>query len=65
MPVTGKVVEANKDLVSVPKPLNEDPYGKGWVAVIEPSNMAEVQAKLLYGDKALAFLKEEIAKHPQ
>ncbi|WP_088227505.1 glycine cleavage system protein H [Desulfosporosinus sp. FKB] len=65
MPVSGKVVEANKDLASVPKPLNEDPYGKGWIAVIEPSNMAEVQTNLLFGDKALAFLQEEIAKHPQ
>ncbi|WP_425802897.1 glycine cleavage system protein H [Desulfitobacterium sp. Sab5] len=65
MPIAGKVVDANKDLASAPKPLNDDPYGQGWIAVIEPTNMADVQANLLYGDKAIAFLKEEIAKHPQ
>jgi len=65
MPVTGKVVEANKDLASAPKPLNVDPYGQGWIAVIESANPADVEANLLYGDKAIAFVKEEIVKHAQ
>lgn len=65
MPVSGKVVEANKDLASAPKPLNVDPYGQGWIAVIEPANPADVEANLLYGDKAIAFVKEEIVKHAQ
>lgn len=63
VPVTGKVVDANKDLVTSPKPLNEDPYGQGWIAVMEPANMADVEANLMHGDKAVEFLKEEIAKH--
>lgn len=63
VPVSGKVVDVNKDLAASPGTLNEDPYGKGWIAVMEPANMADVAAGLLYGDKAVAFLKEEIAKH--
>jgi len=65
VPVSGKVVDANKDLAAAPKPLNDDPYGQGWIAVMEPANMADVEANLLKGDKAIEFLKEEIAKHAQ
>ena len=65
VPVTGKVVDANKDLAASPKPLNDDPYGQGWIAVMEPANMADVEANLLHGDKAIEFVKEEIAKHAQ
>ncbi len=34
-PVAGTVVEANNDLVDAPERLNEDPYGEGWICVIE------------------------------
>jgi glycine cleavage system H protein len=65
MPVKGKIADANKDLASAPQPLNNDPYGQGWIAVIEPANMADVEANLLKGEKAIEFIKEEIAKHAQ
>ncbi len=34
-PVAGTVVEANTDLADAPERLNEDPYGEGWICVIE------------------------------
>jgi glycine cleavage system H protein len=34
-PVSGKVVEINKDLADDPTPLHEDPYDSGWMARIE------------------------------
>ena len=34
-PVTGKVVEANKTLANQPELVNKDPYGAGWMAVLE------------------------------
>jgi len=34
-PVTGKVVEANKTLADQPELVNKDPYGAGWMAVLE------------------------------
>ena len=39
-PVSGTVVEANDELSSAPERLNEDPYGEGWICVIEPSEPA-------------------------
>lgn len=35
-PVAGKVVRVNQELSEVPQRLNEDPYGEGWLCVIEP-----------------------------
>lgn len=36
-PVTGTVVEINGELADAPQRLNEDPYGAGWLCVLEPS----------------------------
>jgi glycine cleavage system H protein len=34
-PVAGTVVEVNGDLGDNPDRLNEDPYGEGWICVVE------------------------------
>jgi glycine cleavage system H protein len=41
-PVGGRVVEVNDELVDAPERLNEDPYGDGWLCVLEPSDPAEL-----------------------
>jgi glycine cleavage system H protein len=41
-PVAGTVVEANAALADAPEQLNADPYGEGWICVIEPSDAAQV-----------------------
>jgi len=40
-PVSGKVVKVNEELSESPEVINEDPYGKGWIAVIELDDPAE------------------------
>ncbi len=45
-PVSGAVVEVNTELGDEPQRLNEDPYGEGWICVIEPSNRTELDALL-------------------
>jgi len=45
-PVSGTVVEANDDLADAPQRINEDPYGEGWLCVIEPSDATELEALL-------------------
>jgi len=37
-PVSGTVVEVNSELADAPQRLNEDPYGEGWICVIEVSD---------------------------
>ena len=40
-PISGKVVDVNKELDGKPELVNEDCYGKGWMVLIAPSNPAE------------------------
>lgn len=42
-PVSGKIVEINEDLDDSPEFVNESPYEKAWMIVIEPSNLADVE----------------------
>jgi glycine cleavage system H protein len=41
-PVTGTVVEVNETLNDAPEQLNRDPYGTGWIFVLEVADAAEV-----------------------
>jgi glycine cleavage system H protein len=45
-PVSGTVVEANAALESTPEQLNQDPYGDGWIFVIDMSDAGQVDSLL-------------------
>ncbi len=49
-PVSGIVKDSNGKLVDSPELLNKDPYGQGWVAVVEMSNPAELSALMSADD---------------
>ena len=46
MPVSGTIVEFNKDLESSPESVNQDPYGKGWMIKIKLKDQSEASALL-------------------
>jgi len=48
-PVAGRIAEVNTELADAPERLNEDPYGDGWICVIEPTDPEEV-SRLLDAD---------------
>ena len=45
-PVSGRVVEVNLELNDSPNRLNDDPYGEGWICVIEPEDPSAVASLL-------------------
>jgi glycine cleavage system H protein len=45
-PVAGVVVEVNTELADAPQRVNEDPYGEGWICVIEPRDADELAGLL-------------------
>src|ERR1700694_1257556 len=45
-PLAGVVVEVNGELQDAPQRLNEDPYGEGWICLIEPADSAAYAALL-------------------
>ncbi len=43
-PISGEIVEINEPLGEAPEPVNEDPYGAGWMFKIKPSDPAEIES---------------------
>jgi glycine cleavage system H protein len=61
-PVSGTLKTINDELKTNPGLLNQDPYGKGWVATIEATNLA-AELKALQGASGLdAWIKKEFAE---
>ena len=50
MPVSGKVVELNKNLESNPESVNKDPYGNGWMVRVEMSDPSELNGLMSADD---------------
>jgi glycine cleavage system H protein len=46
IPVSGKVIEINKQLNDNPELVNKDPYGEGWMVKVEVENNADVNELL-------------------
>ena len=55
-PVSGTITEVNADLADAPERLTEDPYGEGWICVIELSDAAQVD-ELLTADAYRALVE--------
>ena len=49
-PVSGVVKEANDKLVDSPELLNTDPYGEGWIASIEVSDLSAIESLMSADD---------------
>lgn len=60
-PVSGTVVEVNEDLGDSPEIINDDPYGNGWLVVVEMTDPSETD-DLMTKDEYERFLKEEESK---
>ena len=56
-PVSGVIVEVNAELADSPQRLNEDPYGEGWLFVIEPSDETQL-GELLDAEGYRALIEE-------
>ena len=57
-PVSGTIVEVNDKLADTPEIINEDPYGKGWIAIIKMDNPDEIE-DLMDAEEYDAYVEEE------
>ncbi len=57
-PVSGTVLEVNEELADNPEIINEDPYEKGWIAVLELSDAKELE-DLMDSSEYEKMLEEE------
>ncbi len=60
-PVSGTVIEVNEDLADSPEIINEDPYGNGWLVVVDMNDVSELN-DLMSKSEYEKFLKEEEGK---
>lgn len=56
-PISGTVVEVNADLEDSPEFVNESPYEKAWMIVIEPADASEVE-KLMTAEQYEEMIAE-------
>jgi glycine cleavage system H protein len=64
-PVGGKIMEINPAMSDAPEAINQDPYGAGWLAVMEVADWEAERAKLLDPQAYFKLMKgqaEEEAK---
>ncbi|HUT17400.1 MAG TPA: glycine cleavage system protein GcvH [Acidobacteriota bacterium] len=57
--ISGTVEEVNAEVQSKPEILNEDPYVKGWLILVKPSNLQAELANLMDFDKAVEWHKNQ------
>jgi glycine cleavage system H protein len=57
-PVSGRVVDVNEDLSESPEIINDDPYGKGWISVIEVDDSSELD-DLMDAAEYTKYVEEE------
>ena len=61
-PVSGTIEQVNEELDSMPELLNEDPYGKGWLIILAPTNLEAELKEIMNFDAAVEWHKELIKR---
>ena len=64
-PISGEITEINEEMEEDTSLINTDPYGEGWILVIEAEDEDELQSELknlIHGDAVQGFVEQEIAK---
>ena len=61
-PVSGEIIEVNEELEEDTSLINTDPYGEGWILVIEASDLDSELGSLMQGEALLSFIDEEIKR---
>ena len=59
-PVEGTIVEVNSTLTNKPEAINEDPYCKGWLVLISPSNLKKDTQQLFTAKRYFELMKKKI-----
>ena len=57
-PVSGTVVEVNTALANTPEVVNSDPYGQGWIMLVDPKDDGDLQ-KLMTAQQYRQVVGEE------
>ncbi len=59
-PLSGKIIEVNEEVLASVRLINEDPYGRGWILRIKPSNLEAEKEELMEGEEAVPALRAKM-----
>lgn len=59
-PATGRIVEVNPDMVDAPEVINQDPYGAGWMAIIDADHWEADRSSLLDPQAYFIYMKAKV-----
>lgn len=62
-PLSGVVIERNEALLRDPSPVNDDPYGDGWLVAIEPADWSGESAQLVSGPALDEWVAAEVERY--
>jgi glycine cleavage system H lipoate-binding protein len=58
-PVDGKVVAVNRTVLQRTAAAHQDPYGEGWLLVVQPASLRNNLKNLFFGQESLAWIDDE------
>jgi glycine cleavage system H protein len=58
IPVSGRIIGVNENLLDNPELINDDPYGEGWLIKVDPADDTELD-ELLSAEEYAEFIEEE------
>jgi len=61
-PVDGKIVAVNHKVLKKSTTANKDPYGEGWLMIIQPSSLRKNLKNLFFGTESLAWIDDESSR---
>jgi glycine cleavage system H protein len=64
-PVAGKVMEVNPSLEQAPEAINQDPYGEGWLALVEATDWPADRASLLDPQAYSSRFRRKLRRRPE
>ena len=64
-PVSGAIAEVNPALAMTPEAINQDPYGEGWLAIVEASDWPTDRDALLDPQAYLELMKSQAEAESQ
>lgn len=64
-PVSGTLAEINPRVMQQPALVNSDPYGEGWLVVIQPDDWETALTGLVHGPAVQAWLEDSVREYRQ
>ena len=61
-PISGEILDTNSELTDSPELLNEDPYKKGWIYKIKPSNWIAETKTCYLAEEATSWSLDELQR---